>query len=599
VSLLDVHAPDLEQAAGNAAWRPAAPAPAKFSAWSAIPRGIGEGLGYQARATLNDFAESFRYMRDATPEQRKQIDRQGVAVERFSNPTSDAIRTAGESLRPDPLTASTAETVLYGFARGAAKVVAGAVVGGVPGVLAAGLEEGITQSDELRRQGVDLQTRSNVGLVQGAGLALAALPAAGSTLKATAALYLAGGPGGFVAQQALTREILRNAGQDKLAEQYDPFDPVGLAVSALIPAPFAFYGLRASKRAAAARAAEDFRAGPVPSEQTPVAGAVREAYAPETVDAAMVLHAQQARAASSIGRADDLQAEAAHETAMARAEDQMARGERVNVADVAPRYITPADREANLAAFMDGSKVVDAEGKPLVVYHGTAADFDAFDIRRAGAAIDSGKLGEGFYFTQDPRWASRYAENAAKAEGVPSVAAVHVSMKTPLVLDGGGDVWSRLRAISSEWGIDADPVRDASNAPNPLWSRRFTQEAMTRGYDGVILPSKFGQTEYVAFSAGQVKSATGNSGRFDPTSASLTDPLQNFADALDQVRRATTQEPARAPTAPQAPSPEAAAPTRGAEAQPAALKPRDLQAEMIGLRKQVAVLNKLLECLNG
>jgi hypothetical protein len=306
MALGDSYRDDLLTAIADRAATPAAPSVPKFSAWSAIPRGIGEA-GAQVGATAADIAASFRYMRDATPEQRKQIDRQGVPIEQFSSAAGDSMRDAGKTLRPDPLTASTAETVLYGFARGAAKVVTGAVVGGVPGVLAAGLEEGITQSDELRRQGVDLRTRSNVGLVQGAGLALAALPAAGSTLKATAALYLAGGPGGFVAQQALTREILRNAGQDKLAEQYDPFDPVGLAVSALIPAPFAFYGLRASKRAAAAKAAEDFRAGPVPSEQTPVAGAVRDAYTPETVDAAMVLHMGERQqhadsVASTIGR---------------------------------------------------------------------------------------------------------------------------------------------------------------------------------------------------------------------------------------------------------------------------------------------------------
>ena len=229
----DAYRDDLLTAIADRAETPATPSTPKFSAWSAIPRGIGEA-GAQVGGTLADIAASFRYMRDATPEQRKQIDRQGVPIEQFSSPAGDFMRDAGKSLRPDPLTASAAEQVLYGFARGASKVVAGAVAGGLPGVLAAGVEEGITQSDELRRQGVDLKTRSNVGLVQGAGLALAALPAAGQTLAGTAALYLAGGPGGFVAQQALTREILHNAGQDKLGDQFDPFDPVGLAVSAAL-----------------------------------------------------------------------------------------------------------------------------------------------------------------------------------------------------------------------------------------------------------------------------------------------------------------------------------------------------------------------------
>ncbi|MFX6949717.1 hypothetical protein ABTH81_21820, partial [Acinetobacter baumannii] len=55
-------------------------------------------------------------------------------------------------------------------------------------------------------------------------------------------------------QQAATRSILQNAGYDKIAEQYDPFDPVGLAVATLIPAGFGAYasrGLRGARPVAA------------------------------------------------------------------------------------------------------------------------------------------------------------------------------------------------------------------------------------------------------------------------------------------------------------------------------------------------------------
>lgn len=292
MSLLDLHGEDALAALPQRIDTPKAPA--RFSAWSAVPRGVGEA-GLQVGATAADAWNAFKAMRDATPEQRKQMDRTGVPVEAFSSSAGDRLRDAGRELRPDPVDASAAEQVLYGFARGATKIVAGAVAGGLPGVLAAGAEEGVTQADELRRAGVDLKARTKAGAVQGAGMALAALPAAGQTLAATAGLYLAGGPGGFVAQQALTREILKRGGYDKQAEQFDPFDPVGLAVSALIPAPFAAYGLRANRRAAAAKAAEDFRAGPVPSEQTPVAQAVQQAMPREVVDAAMVSHLTETR----------------------------------------------------------------------------------------------------------------------------------------------------------------------------------------------------------------------------------------------------------------------------------------------------------------
>ena len=47
----------------------------------------------------------------------------------------------------------------------------------------------------------------------------------------------------------------------------------------------------------------------------------------------------------------------------------------------------------------NASKLLDENGEPRVVYHGTGADFDAFDINYLGAASgDVGWFGKGFYF---------------------------------------------------------------------------------------------------------------------------------------------------------------------------------------------------------
>jgi hypothetical protein len=101
---------------------------------------------------------------------------------------------------------------------------------------------------------------------------------AGNTLAKTGAYYLAGGPGGYVAQQVATSEILKRAGYAKIAEQFDPLDPVGLAMSALIPLPFAAYGARRIMKAG--KGAEPVKPAvePKPVETVP----------PEAVDAAMV-----------------------------------------------------------------------------------------------------------------------------------------------------------------------------------------------------------------------------------------------------------------------------------------------------------------------
>jgi hypothetical protein len=239
-------------------------------------------------ASLADLGAGIMYARTADPKQTAQT---GLPAEAFSSQLGDRLRDMGRTLRPDAEASGMAESVLYQFARGGVKVVAGALAAGPVGVLAAGAEEGMTQSDELRRQGVDVATRTNAGVVAGAGLAVAALPVAGQTFRSTAALYVAGGPGAYVAQQAMTREILQRGGYQKLADQSDPLDPVGLAVSALVPVPFAAVGLRANRRAAAAAADAQFAAGPVPSARTAVAQAVDEVAVPrEVVDAAMVAH---------------------------------------------------------------------------------------------------------------------------------------------------------------------------------------------------------------------------------------------------------------------------------------------------------------------
>src|SRR5690606_20304992 len=59
-------------------------------------------------------------------------------------------------------------------------------------------------------------------------------------------------------------------------------------------------------------------------------------------------------------------------------------------------------------AWFGDSKVVDDQGKPLVVYHGTAADFSIFSKSVEPKHIPL----PGFYFTPHTEWADRFAESA-------------------------------------------------------------------------------------------------------------------------------------------------------------------------------------------
>lgn len=54
------------------------------------------------------------------------------------------------------------------------------------------------------------------------------------------------------------------------------------------------------------------------------------------------------------------------------------------------------------------SMVVDGNGEPLVLYHGSSKKFDKFDITKVGGNKDSGFFGKGFYFTPHRGLAEKY-----------------------------------------------------------------------------------------------------------------------------------------------------------------------------------------------
>lgn len=81
------------------------------------------------------------------------------------------------------------------------------------------------------------------------------------------------------------------------------------------------------------------------------------------------------------------------------------------------------------------SKVVDDNGQPLVVYHGTGSDFNTFDKEMIGSNFNADN--EGFFFTSVPSEASQYANYkniGLKREQGNNVKPVYLSIKNPLVI---------------------------------------------------------------------------------------------------------------------------------------------------------------------
>lgn len=381
---------------------PRAPQPtANFSFWRAVGggfRGLAAGavtdplaFGAEVTGAMGDMTSAFGtagspLMLEGTDGANLDLDERRRARERvesgesFSNPVGRAIRQATRDyLMPDPASSHTAEQMLYGFTRYGAKAVGYSVLlGPVGGAMLTGLDEGMATSDDLLRQGVDRSTRTNVGILAGTSAAAGVLlPVAGRTVAGTVGLTAAGGPGAFVAQQAATREILANAGYDKIADQYDPFDPVGLVVSTLVPAGFGAWAMRGRIRAG--RAGEPPAAAPR-AEGEPAArpDLATAAHDPEIVDAARVQQVREIVDSWNLGNKADVEAATRSMMAFTRASDQLAYGERVTVTD-----LVPFERSATTRAMDEMITRFEAARTELVTQAAEIADPGAVRAMRA------------------------------------------------------------------------------------------------------------------------------------------------------------------------------------------------------------------------
>jgi len=144
-----------------------------------------------------------------------------------------------------------------------------------------------------------------------------------------------------------------------------------------------------------------------------------------------------------------------------------------------PRAPPPCPTEAPaFRSWFGNSKVVDGEGRPLVLHHGSPAEFNAFDPRRA----KDGSFGRGFYFTNCIHGAASYGPARD----------FYLSMQNPASMQDGLSV-----------AFD-------------------TERLKRRGFDGILIQMKAsGETIAVAFSPEQIKSASSNDGTFDRDDPSI------------------------------------------------------------------------------
>ena len=225
-------------------------------------------------------------------------------------------------------------------------------------------------------------------------------------------------------------------------------------------------------------------------------------------------------------------------------------GIKFHLSDVMPRATKQTDTPA-FKRWFDNSKVVDAQGKPLVVYHGAAEDFTAFDAGKIGLR-DPGFFGAGFYFSPDEEVAQSYADSAAEDSdldiGDSAVIPAYVSLQNPFIWDSSPAGAPATRSALAEFGIKRDSVRGDSNAlGNSKEREAFNRKVRDAGYDGVVVRDEDGIQEVVAFRPEQIKSAVGNRGTFDPANPDIRfkQGVANAGTVSDVIFRGLTAAASR------------------------------------------------------
>lgn len=142
------------------------------------------------------------------------------------------------------------------------------------------------------------------------------------------------------------------------------------------------------------------------------------------------------------------------------------------------------------------SKVIDAEGKPLVVYHGTDKNFTKFDLDR---------VSDGFWFSSNKE---KISAGEAGAAGRANLIPVYLSIQKM----AGWDEYERSSI--------GQLIRD--------------------GFDGVRLDD-----DYLVFNPTQIKSAIGNSGAFDPKNPDIAMSLgrAEYHKAINDAIEAENRDP--------------------------------------------------------
>jgi len=185
----------------------------------------------------------------------------------------------------------------------------------------------------------------------------------------------------------------------------------------------------------------------------------------------------------------------------------------------------------------NASKVVDENGEPLVVYHGTKSRFFVFDRNMGGQSNTLAKVG--FWFTAKKAFAENFAWQAYWGKDDEAIYSVFLNIKNPKIYTTNftkdyGDSYEQFHSDiyklegKKEW--EANIAGIGMKLENPEQTiDNYRQLLSDEGYDGIIIKeTRFDKrfagglnTQYVALFSSQIKLADGTNTTFDATTPDI------------------------------------------------------------------------------
>ena len=142
--------------------------------------------------------------------------------------------------------------------------------------------------------------------------------------------------------------------------------------------------------------------------------------------------------------------------------------------------------EISFNKWFEGSKIVNEDGSPMVVYHGTDTKFDVFDESLLSKVTGDDVSKAGFHFTDSKSVAENYAIPSVLKSGKDKVIIeAYLSIKNPKHMKD----MSELRGKVGAWKNVGEVVA------------KLKEE----GYDGIVIESYQGAKDIIAFSSDQIR----------------------------------------------------------------------------------------------